>query len=128
MYTETLVDSEIAGGHKLVKAISEDGLRPKAAFWYFATEMNEWRLMIQLDLSNEFHHHRVFERIEDLRRTFGPEFRVPLRKIAVQSQHSPLVSAVRRKLRKASGSKEGFHYIGERVGIDFIEDVYIYFI
>lgn len=128
MYTETLVDSEITGGQKLIQAISDNGLLVKAAFWYFATEINEWRLMIQFDLSNDFHHRKIFERIEEIRRTLGPDFRVPLRKIAVQSQHSPLVSAVRRKIRKGSGPKAGPHYIGERVGVDFIEDVYVYFI
>ncbi|SRR5258708_22406357 len=130
MPTETLVDRELEEGRVLLEAIGKSDLLPppKAALWYFATEMDEWRLMIQFPLSEQFHHTRAFERIERIRRTFGADFRLPLRKIALQSQHSPLVSTVRRKLSKSSGPKEGFHYIGERVGVDFIEDVYVYFI
>jgi len=96
--------------------------------------MNEWRLMIQLPLSNEFHGRIAYEEIEKVRRTLGPQFHLPLGKIAVQSQHSPLVNTVRKKVGKNGGSGEGFYYVGqripvqERVGVDFIEDVYVYFI
>jgi hypothetical protein len=134
MHTETLVDSDVADGRKLIDALQKAGVRIKAALWYFGTEMNEWRLMIQLPLSNEYHHRSAFEEIEKVRRTLGPQFHLPLRKIAVQSQHSPLVNTVRKKLEKNGGNREGFYYVGqrvpvkERVGIDFIEDVYVYFI
>lgn len=128
MYTETLVDREIDDGRSLIEAMGTAGLQPKAALWYFATETNEWRLMIQLPLSNEFGHREAYERIEGIRRSIGADFRLPLRKIMVHGQSSPLVKTVRSKLSKRSGPKEGFHYIGERDGVDFIEDVYVYFI
>jgi hypothetical protein len=134
MHTETLVDSDVADGRKLIDALQKAGVRIKAALWYFGTEMNEWRLMIQLPLSNEYHHRNAFEEIEKVRRTLGPQFHLPLRKIAVQSQHSPLVNTVRKIVEKNGSKKEGFYYVGqripvqERVGVDFIEDVYVYFI
>ena len=134
MHTETLVDSDVADGRKLIDALQKAGVRIKAALWYFGTEMNEWRLMIQLPLSNEYHHRSAFDEIEKVRRTLGPQFHLPLRKIAVQSQHSHLVNTVRKKVEKNGGSREGFYYVGqrvpvkERVGIDFIEDVYVFFI
>jgi hypothetical protein len=134
MHTETLVDSDVADGRKLIDALQKAGVRIKAALWYFGTEMNEWRLMIQLPLSNEYHHRSAFEEIEKVRRTLGPQFHLPLRKIAVQSQHSPLVNTVRKIVEKNGSKKEGFYYVGqripvqERVGVDFIEDVYVYFI
>ena len=103
MHTETLVDSDVADGRKLIDALQKAGVRIKAALWYFGTEMNEWRLMIQLPLSNEYHHRSAFEEIEKVRRTLGPQFHLPLRKIAVQSQHSHLVNTVRKKVEKNGG-------------------------
>jgi len=134
MYTETLVDKDITDGRKLIDALQEAGVQVTAALWYFATEMNEWRLMIQLPLSEQFHPRIASEKIEKVRRSLGPDFHLPLRKIAVQSQYSPLVNIVRKIVKKNGRQPEGFHYVGqrvalqERVGVDFIEDAYVYFV
>ena len=50
MYTQTLVEKPIQDGERLLHALEESGLDPKAAFWYFNPELEAWKLMIQLPL------------------------------------------------------------------------------
>jgi len=129
MPTQTLVDRQLKEGSILIELIKRVGMRPKAAFWYYATEVDRWSLVIQLaGLSNDFSQKDIYKRIELARRSLGADFTLPLHDIVVESPHSPLANTVRQKLAKRPGPKEGFHYIGERVGIYFIEDVYVYFL
>ncbi len=127
MYTQTLVEKSIHDGGRLVQALEDGGLHPKAAFWYFNPELDTWKLMILLPLMDAGNHQHAYKVVERARMALRPEVALSLNDIHLQSHHSPLVGAVRSSVRSLPASaREGSHYIGTTVNSQFIADVYIY--
>jgi hypothetical protein len=122
-----LVEKPIQDGERLLHALQESGLDPKASFWYFNPELEAWKLMIQLPLMDAGDHLRAYRLVERTRMSVQPEVAISLTDIVPQSRHSLLVGAVRRAVRSLpERAKTGSHYIGATVNNQFIGDVYIY--
>jgi hypothetical protein len=129
MYTQTLVEKSVHDGGRLVQALEDGGLDPKAAFWYFNPELDTWKLMVLLPLMDHGNHQHAYKMVERTRVAIRPEVAISLNDIHLQSHQSPLVGAVRSAVRSLpSNAREGFHYIGTTVNNQFIGDVYIYHI
>ena len=127
MHTQTLVDKSIVDGQRLVQALEDAGLNPRAALWYFNPELDAWKLMISLPLIDTGDHQQAYKVVERTRMATHPEVPIALNDIHLQSRHSALVGVVRAAVRPLPNSfKGGFHYIGETVNNQFIGDVYIY--
>jgi hypothetical protein len=127
MYTQTLVDKSVNDGERLLRALEDHSLNPKAAFWYFNPELDRWKLMISLPLMDTGNHQHAYRVVEETRMATNPEVVIPLSDVQLQSSHSLLVGAVRAAVRGLPANlKSGFHYVGETVNNQFIGDVYIY--
>jgi len=127
MYTQTLVEKSIVDGQRLVQALEQTGLNPRAAFWYFNPELDAWKLMISLPLMDTGDHQQAYKVVERTRMAAHPEIPIALNDIHLQSSHSALVGAVRAAVRTLpSNLRAGSHHIGQTVNNQFIGDVYIY--
>jgi hypothetical protein len=123
MYQEALVEKRIDDGKRLLEALDRAGLKPRAALWYFNSEMDRWRLAISLPIVDAAGHQKAYEKIRAVLLQLKPRPEFSLSDITVQSSHSNLIGTV----RTAAGSgPEGFTFIGQPVDSGFIEETYIY--
>lgn len=120
----TLVESDYRAGEALVRDLDQAGVRVEAAFWFFLSESNEWRLYLALpDVAEKGPREAytvVQSRLEHLRLK-----ELSLRNVSLIGPDDELARLMRSAIRTGPGVT-GIRFAGNVINNVLIEDAYIY--
>lgn len=125
MASEVLVDADIDRGRRVLEALDSTGLRARAAFWRYAHESSDWRLVIALPTVDLRGTRSVYERLGRLLKK--SDIDIPLWRITVVSTGDPLTRWARLQIKKTDPEVVGLRSSSNTaIGDAAIEDAYIY--
>lgn len=127
MVKTSLVESDIEGGRRLVKALSEldTHFRVLAAFWIYLPETMEWRLIIATPLIDQKGPFSSYTHVQRVLRSLNPPPSITLQDISVVSPRDKLAKVIKRAIRVPRGSL-GVRVGSTRIDDTFVEDAYVY--
>lgn len=121
---ETLTEKMIAEGAALTRKLDEWGWPIVAAFWYFETEANDWKLMIASAKVNEDGPRKAYELIDRALDTL-PGHLTDLQSIRVIAPDHPLVGTMAAAMQPGPGTV-GKQISRRSINRHYIEDAYLY--
>jgi hypothetical protein len=129
MASALLVDQDVADGRFLIEQLDRERFPFSGAFWFYRSDVDRWRLMIETRLVNASGPLEAYRRISDIvdriKRKKGDGYRLDLSRIEVVKERDYLPSLFRRALARKGPISE-MRIAGESVGGVFIEDAFIY--
>lgn len=117
----TLVELDLAAGAKLIKSLDGHDFPLSAAFWIYASETDEWDLVIASPLVDEYGPHWAYQ---ELREASGTKPSIPLSQISLVPDDHPLVTLLRSAV-SVRGSRP-IRLTNNSINGVLIEDAYIY--
>jgi hypothetical protein len=124
MYRKVLVDAEIRSGERLLKQLELANTPVTAAFWLYADDANEWRLVIVSPSVGEIGPRQLYALLGVvLMNPAGPPIPIPLERIFLVSPHDLRYKQVR---LAALGAEAGFLVAAGPARNVSGEDAYIY--
>jgi len=123
----TLVEIGEKEGEELVRTLDDSGLDVVAAFWFYVSDSDTWRLFIASPTVDQEGPKAVYERIQNVLSEKGHEFRISLRDISVISPDHSLVKVLNSVIRTGpTPTISSIRFTHNTVNNVFIEDAYIY--
>ncbi|MEX1253352.1 MAG: hypothetical protein WEE64_03335 [Dehalococcoidia bacterium] len=124
MDTRTLVDHDIIYGNDLVKALDASRFEVDAAYWYYLSDPDRWRLIIASPIVDREGPRKAYDRILTVLEGM-PSPKIAFDQVSVVSPRDHVVRSLSR------AAKTGPETAGMRISrstIDgvFVEDAYIY--
>ncbi|HLF84400.1 MAG TPA: hypothetical protein VI837_09520 [Blastocatellia bacterium] len=138
MVKTTLVEQDLAEGRRFLDALkkpTEVGVRRlsfggashfriKAAFWWYLSESDEWRLFIATPLVDEEGPLATYKDIQRIL-AFHPDLNLSLQNISVLSPKDERVKAFNKEL-KIAPDPVGVRFTRSALNGTYIEDAYVY--
>lgn len=120
----TLVGMDVEAGQRLLHHLDEALFKVSAAFWFFSSERQDWRLWIATPVVDEAGKRGAYLRLGDVLRAAEPELLMhPV--VHLVSPKEKLIRSLRRIFGKTA-SVEGMRLGNNIVDGIFIEDAYVY--
>jgi hypothetical protein len=126
MVAMTLTKEMIEAGAILVKKLDESGINPDAAFWFYFSDINQWKLVIaEIKLGDEGPK-QLYKRIQETIHAHQAELgEVSLEDVTLAKPDSPVVTLLRLAIRTGPGIS-GIRFTNNVINGTVIEDAYIY--
>lgn len=116
----------IKTGAALVQKLDERGLEPKAAFWLYLSDVQQWKLVIATEALGEIGPKDFYQKIQETIAANSDEFReLSLDDIALSKTDAPLVSLLRSAISTGPGIG-GIRFTNNAINGTVIDDAYIY--
>ena len=125
MDSTSLVEPAIEDGRALLAALDAKGVKITAAYWFFLSEPNEWRLILATPLVDSKGPRDAYQQIQQILQSQLPNGKLSLDLISVVSPNNPQVRALSSALTTGPGIT-GIRFSRNTVNGIFIEDAYIY--
>ena len=125
----TLVDADMKAGEALLKKLDHINFDIKAAFWFYLSEPEEWRLFFASPAVDKKGPKKAYEKVQsllpELKEELEQDYELSLQNISVVSPNDDLVKLLKTAVKTGPGVS---HIRFARNVIDnvFIEDAYIY--
>ena len=116
---------EIEDGRRLIDALKEAGLNPRAALWCYMPDTDEWRLAISFPMVDQMGSLKTYKNIRSVMLKMDPPVEFTLSDISVQSPHD-LTAIVKATARFEAPFAEGFRFVGKPVDHRYVEEAYVY--
>jgi hypothetical protein len=128
MVEAELVTDDIASGEEALKALDQERVNVRSAFWFYDRDPAEYRLILAMPTVDREGPSKAYKLVQ--RALLKHRVDLPLRRIVVMGVNEPLPKGVRRALGSVPADTEGESIrarIGRRV-VDglIIEDAYVY--
>lgn len=126
MVETILTDKMIESGAQLVRRLDESKLEFDAAFWLYSSDREAWRLVIAHPELGELGPRKIYRRIDKVMMKFQDEItEVALADVTLFMPDNPIVSAIRKAMRKSPGIS-GTRLTNTGINGILIEGAYIY--
>ena len=124
-----LVEAQIKAGAALVTALDRDGMGPSAAFWFYYSDTEQWRLLLcgpKLDAVKKTPE-RTYTAVAKTLASLGDAAQpLSIADIKVIPSDDPIVQVLRVMLRTAPNAIVGASFKNSFINGILIEDVYAY--
>ena len=127
MVASALVSRKIELGKRLIQRLDTSGFQVTAAFWYYFSEPEQWRLVIASPTVESQGRQAAYAEIHKIQRR-GRGVRLPLlsvSEITAVSPNDPLVKLLSSAIRTGPGIA-GIAFSRNVINGIYIEDAYIY--
>ncbi len=123
---EQLTEEMVEAGAQLTSKLDEMGLPIAAALWFFAPDINEWRLLFASTEVSTKGPRDVYERIQSAIRALGDKASAaPLSVIGVVEADYPLVNLLRIVVQTGAGVSR-IRFSKNVINGHFVDDALIY--
>ena len=126
LVTESLTDSMMKAGAKLVERLDSDNAEVKSAFWLYISEEKIWKLIIASPLVDSEGPRIFYKKIDDANRLADDtEEIVSLNDVGVTNPTNQIVQLLKFAIGTGGGIS-GIRFSRNTINGMFIEDTYIY--
>ena len=125
MDKKTLVDVNIIDGKLILERLDASKIDVKSAFWFFMSNINEWRLMLATPIVDKQGPKNTYTKVQKELETLNDHIKIPLESISVISPNDPLNQLLSIGLKTGPGIFD-IRFTANVINGVFIEDVYIY--
>lgn len=126
LVTESLSDSMIKAGAKLIERLDGSNSEVKSAFWLFFSEDKLWKLILASPLVDSLGPRKYYKKVVDANNDAEQEEDViSLNDIGVTNTSNQIVQLLKFAIRTGSGIS-GIRFSRNTINGHFIEDSYIY--
>jgi hypothetical protein len=129
MVKPTLVDADMKAGEALLKKLDAIKFDVKAAFWFYLSESNEWRLVIASPAVDKKGPRKACETVQsqlpELKKELEQDYDLSLQNISIVSPNDNLVKVLKSAVKTGPGISS-IRFARNVVNHVFIEDAYIY--
>ncbi len=126
MAETALVSSDIENGKAVVKALDQAGITVRSAFWLYAPESSEWRLVLAMPEVRQQGPRATYETVSKVLAKSGLILAIPLRQISIVGPDDPLPRLLRAAIKTPPQEIASIRFTGNVIGNTLIEDAYIY--
>jgi hypothetical protein len=124
MATAALVDRSIDLGRKIIAVLSRAGIPVTVGLWAYASDAEEWRLMIATPLVDDIGPLAAYKKVQKAVEKAGIESEFPLRRIFLKSPKDRTLRLLDHESR--SLGREDYHSVNAPIEGSFVEDAYVY--
>lgn len=125
MDRKILVEKDIEGGKRLIKALDETSFGVKAALWFYLTDSEEWRLLIASPYEEKNGPKKAYSFIQKELEKLTPSIDISLKDISVLSSNHDLIKLL--KVAIHTGTEiDGIRFTRNVINNILVEDAYIY--
>ena len=125
----TLVDADMMAGEALVKKLDKSDFDIKAAFWFYMSEPDEWRLFLASPLVDEKGPKEAYKKVQaqlpKLKKEFTRDYELSLQNISLVSPKDNLITLLKTAVKTGPGISH-IRFARNVINNVFIEDAYIY--
>ncbi len=126
MVEATLTPELIQEGAELLNALDAAGLSPDAAFWFYFSDINAWKLVLAEVKVGPQGPREVYKQIQRTLGALSDKIKtLSLDDVAVAKPDAPVVSVLKRAVRTGPGIG-GIRFSQNVIDGVLIEDAYIY--
>ncbi len=129
MAAASLVERDIGDGEKLVRHLDKDGFPVSAAFWYYESEPDKWRLIIASNVVDDLGpleaYRQLFESIGRLQKKARSQYSLDSFRIQLVKKRDRLPALLKRAVKTGPGIS-GIRFTGNAIDGTLIDDAYIY--
>jgi HEPN domain-containing protein len=119
-----LVEADMDAGHRLVGQLDKAGLKVTAAFWFYMTDSDEWRLILAMPIVDDEGPKRAYEKVQDQLKSLA-KHELSLQNISVVSPNDDLIKLLSSAINTGPGISH-MRFTRNVINSVFIEDAYIY--
>lgn len=125
MDKKTLVNIDIEEGKKLLEILDKSSIKITSAFWFYLTEIEEWRLMLATKLIEEVGPQKAYTKLLENTNKHKETIDIPLEAITLISPNDPLNLLLKSAIK--TGPKiSGVRFSGNVINGVLIKDSYLY--
>ncbi len=126
MVEAALTPQLIQEGADLVQALDAAGLAPDAAFWFYLSDINAWKLVLAEMKVGSQGPREVYKQIQRTLGALSDKIKnLSLDDVAVAKPDAPVVSVLKKAVRTGPGIA-GIRFSQNMIDGVLIEDAYIY--
>jgi hypothetical protein len=121
-----LVEIDMEGGERLLRALDEMGLDVHAALWFYLSDPDEWRFIVSLPLVDQEGHRKAYTVIQSELKKLTPPPRISLKSISAVGLDHHLIQPLRMAAHMYPDVMNGKWFTRTVINNVFIEAAYIY--
>lgn len=126
MVDSTLTKEMIESGKALIMKLDDSNVQPDAAFWFFFSDIQQWKLVLAEVKVGEQGPKQVYKTIQGVISQFSDELGdLSLDYITLAKPDAPIVKLLRVAIRTGAGIS-GIRFKNNVINGTVIEDAYIY--
>ncbi len=125
LVTESLSDSMMKAGAKLVERLDAQNAELKSAFWLYFSEEKSWKLVLASPLVDSLGPRVYYKKIVDINKASKDEETISLNDIGVSNTSNQIVQLIKFAVSTGTGIS-GLRFSRSTINGFFIEDSYIY--
>ena len=126
MVAMTLTKEMIEAGAALLRKLDASGVRPDAAFWFYFSDVQQWKLVLAEMKLGESGPRQIYKKIQEGISTDQTEMQgLALDNITLTKPDAPIVVLLRLAIRTGPGIS-GVRFTNNVINGTVIEDAYIY--
>ncbi len=127
MATETLVDSDIKNGEKVVQILDSTDFEVTSAFWFYVPESSRWLLCIASPIVEMAGPKEAYKRLQELLASVQSRPSLSLKDISLLSPRHNLIRLLKVAITTSpSPALSGIRFTSNTINGIFIRDAYIY--
>lgn len=120
-----LVDADLEAGKALLSNLDKSRFSVEAAFWFYLSDSNEWRLIFALPSVDRIGPQAAYEKMQSQLQKLDPKYNLALQNITIVSPKENLIMLLKKVIH--TGPKlSGIRFTRNTINNVFIEDAYIY--
>ena len=120
-----LVDADLKAGKALLSNLYKSRFSVEAAFWFYLSDSNEWRLIFALPSVNRIGPKAAYEKMQSQLQKLDPKYNLSLQNISIVSPKENLIMLLKKVIHIGPKSS-GIRFTRNTINNVFIEDAYIY--
>jgi hypothetical protein len=121
----TLVEADLEVGKALLSNLDKSRIKVEAAFWFYLSESNEWRLIFALPSVDKIGPQAAYEKLQSQLQKLEPKYNLALQNISIVSPKDNLVMLLKKAIQTGPGTS-GIRFTRNTINNVFVEDAYIY--
>ena len=120
-----LVEADLEAGKALLSNLDKSRFSVKAAFWFYLSDSNEWRLIFALPSVDRIGPQAAYEKMQSQLQKLDPKYNLALQNISIVSPKENLIMLLKKVIHTGPESS-GIRFTRNTINNVFIEDAYIY--
>lgn len=126
LVTESLTDSMMKGGAKLIERLDAKNSEIKSSFWLYLSEEKTWKMIIASPLVDSEGPREYYKRVVEANAVASDQEEViPLNDVGVTNTSNQIVQLLKSAIHTGYGIS-GIRFSRNTINGFFIEDTYIY--
>ena len=125
----TLVDADMKAGEALLGKLDKAKFNIKAAFWFYLSEPEEWRLFLASPVFDKEGPTKAYEKVQselaELKKGSEQDYELSLQNISVVSPNDNLIKLLKSAVKTGPGVSH-IRFARNVINNVLIEDAYIY--